>query len=124
MGSAFVVVGRGFPTCTLGDVDRDVAFAKVPGRVLGSVGGEGGRGGWEPGRGGVGVWVVAGNSEGVQAPSLSVVGDDGGRASFARHDWGVRGEEVVRSSSLVSVPEGVHISECGNVGGEKISPIG
>jgi len=61
-----------------GEVDGGEAYCKVPGRVLGPKGGEGGEGLWESGRGRAGLRGGAGNSEGSKAPPVSAVGDNGG----------------------------------------------
>ena len=62
-----------------GEVNGGEGYREMPGRVLGSKGGEGGERLWESGRGPVGVWGGAADSVGGEAPSVSAVGRDGGR---------------------------------------------
>jgi len=65
-----------------GEVNGGEAHCKVPGGVMGPKGGQGGERSWESGRGRVGVWGDAGDSEGGNAPLLSAVGHDGGEAGL------------------------------------------
>jgi len=106
-----------------GEVAGGDAYCKVPGRVLGPKGGEGGEGLWESGRGRAGVGGGAGNSEGSKAPLVSAVGDNGGEAGLPGKDGGGGGEEVVRGPSLDPVPEAVQASERGVVWGEEVRPV-
>jgi len=70
------------PVPAKGEVNGGEAYCKMPGGVLGPKGGEGEEGLWESGRGRVGVWGGAGNSEGGEVSLVSAVGDDGGEASL------------------------------------------
>jgi len=108
---------------TEGEVDRGEAYCQVPGRVLCPEGGEGGEGLWESGRGRVGAWGGAGNSEGGAASPISAVGDHGREASLTRQDGGGGGEEVVRGPSLDHVPEAVHASERSVVWCEEVCSV-
>jgi len=94
-----------------GEVDGGQAYSQVAGGVVGPEGGEGGEGLWESGRGRVGTWGCAGNSEGGEASPVSAVGDNGMEASLTGQDGGRGVEEVVRGPSLDPVPEAVHASE-------------
>jgi len=96
----------------------------VPGRVLGAEGGEGGERLGESGRGWIGVRGGAGNSEGGQAPCVSLVGNNGEEASLPGQDGCGGGEEVVCGPSLDPVPEAVHSSEHSVVWGEAVSSVG
>jgi len=107
-----------------GEVDGGEAYCEVPGRVLGSEGGEGGEGQREFGRGWVGVRGGAGNSEGGETPLASAVGGNGGEAGLPGKDGGGGVEEVIRGPSLDPVPEAVHASERSVVRGEEVGPVG
>jgi len=108
---------------TEGEVNGGEAYGKVPGRVLGPKGREGGEGLWESGRGRVGVRGGAGDSEGSKAPLPSAVGDYGGEAGLTGQDGGGGGEEVIRGPSLDPVPEAVHASEHSVVRGKEVSSV-
>ena len=106
-----------------GEVDRAEAYRGMPGRVLGSKGGEGRERLWEPGRGQVGIWWGAGNPEGGEASSLSAVGSDGGEAGLPGQAGGRGGIKIVRRPSLDSVPEAVHPSERDIIWGQEVGHI-
>jgi len=56
-----------------GEVDGGETSREMPGRVLGSEGGEGGKRGREPSRSWVRVWGGAGHHEGGQPSSVPAV---------------------------------------------------
>ena len=95
----------------------------MPGRVLGSKGGEGGERLWESGRGWLGIQGGAGDPEGGEAPSVSAVGSDRREVGLPGQDGGRGGVKIVRRPSLDSVPEAVHASERGVVWGEEVRPV-
>jgi len=95
----------------------------MPGRVLGSKGGEGGERLWESGRGWLGIQGGAGDPEGGEAPSVSAVGSDRREVGLPGQDGGRGGVKIVRRPSLDSVPEAVHPSERSVIWGEEVGPI-
>jgi len=106
-----------------GEVNGGEAYSKVPGRVLGPEGGEGGERQRESGQGRVGVWGGAGDSEGGKVLFVSAVGHNGGEASLPGQDGGRGRERVVCGPSLDPVPEAVHASERGGVWGEEVGSV-
>jgi len=91
-GEMFPRWGSGDPRAPAeGKVDGGEAYRKVPGRVMGSEGGEGGEGLRESGRGWVGFRGGAGDSEGGETPLVSAVGSNGGgRPPGKGWRWGWR----------------------------------
>jgi len=106
-----------------GEVDGEEAYCQVPGRVLGPERGKRGEGLWESGRGRVGAWGGAGNSEGGEAPLVSAVRDNGSEASLTGQDGSGGEKEVVRGPSLDPVPEAIHALERSIVWWEEVCSV-
>jgi len=106
------------------EVDGGEAYRNVPGRVLGSEGGEGGEGQRESGRVWVGVGGGACDSEGRETPLVSAVGGNGREAGLPGKDRGGGGEKIVCSPPLDPVPEAVDASERSIVRGEEVGSVG
>jgi len=115
--------GRDLGAPIEGEVDGGEAFREVPGRVLGSEGGERGERWRESCRRLVRIWGGAGHPKGGQSSLVPAGRDNGGEAGLAGQNGGGGRVEVVRCPSLDSVPEAVHASERGVCRGEEVGAI-